>query len=222
MPVCRIVFTWMRFKKTLLLDVYVEVHGTISKTNGTKGIQMFYNDSQSGCSRWPVVRIRGGSSSEVIILSSAPFAITTHWDGTTQPCCGAGCRLCEHVPTRGLFYFPVMCNSRVSILELANQSFAYFEQHCRLLHGGLRPGLVVLLKRKSDKAPLHSEVLRFQDQAKEVGLLETAAHVMALFKYPGPNPGDTLESYEARCVHVGRARCERAAERLLQTRERVR
>lgn len=181
---------------------------------------MFNADRSLGSHRWPVIRLVAGSCTEVVLLSSRFFAITTHWNKCTVPCCGDNCRLCEVLPSRGLFYVGAMCCSRVSILELASQSASLFEQHAKLLHGGMRPGLVFGLKRRGAKSPVNSEVLRFQEKCTEVSQLELATRVMALYKLPCPNPGEELGEYEIRISGLVRVRCNRAAELLCNARDR--
>lgn len=181
---------------------------------------MFNADRTLGSNRWPVVRLVAGSSTEVVLLSTRFFALTTHWNKCTVPCCGDNCRLCEMLPARGLFYVAVMCVSRVSILELASQSASYFEQHAKLLHDGLRPGLVFQLKRRGAKSPVRSEVIRFQEKCSAVSQLELATRVMALYKFPCPNPGEDLAKYEVRCRAVAKVRCDRSADLLSSARER--
>src|SRR6266566_2548109 len=119
---------------------------------------MFNADRTLGSHRWPVVRLVAGSRTEVTLLSTRFFCLTTHWYKCTLPCPGDDCRLCEILPARGLFYAACSCNSRVSILELAAQSASLFEQHAKLLHGGMRVGLVFLLSRRGAKSPVASEV----------------------------------------------------------------
>src|SRR5262249_50369947 len=152
-----------------------------------------------------------GNTTEVVLLSSRFFPLTTHWVNTTMPCCGENCPLCELLPARGLFYVAAHCMSRISILELGAQSASHFEQHAKLLHGGMRPGLVFQLSRAGAKQPVRSEVLRLKDACTEILALELAARVMTLYKFPCPNPGDDIEAYEQRCRLVARVRCDRAA-----------
>lgn len=175
---------------------------------------MFNADRTLGASRWPVVRLGAGSRTEVVLLSTRFFSLTTHWNKCTLPCCGDDCRLCEMLPARGLFYAAVHCVSRISILELASQSASHFEQHAKLLGGGMRVGLVFQLERRGAKHPVRSEIIREQDKCSEVAALELAARVMALYKFPCPNPGDDLPAYEARCRSVAKVRCDRAADLL--------
>lgn len=179
---------------------------------------MFDADRTLGANRWPIVRVRSGGQTEVTLLSTRFFAISTHWNRCTLPCCGENCRLCELLPVRGLFSCAVMCNSRVSILELGSQSASYLEQHAKLLHGGMRPGLVFRLARSGQKRPVSSEVIREVTTCREVPLLELASHVMAVYKYPPPNPDEAMESYERRCRAVAKIRCDRAADLLLNAR----
>jgi len=185
---------------------------------------MFEADRSLGVNRWPLVRIVPGHGTEVVLLSRRFFEISTHWvsegKGRSIPCCGDDCRLCELVPIRGLFYAACMWDSRVAILELGAQASSHFEQHCKLLNGGMQAGLVVMLTRRGAKQPVRSEVLRSQTGCVEVSALELATHVMAIFKYPCPNPGDDLEAYERRCRLVAKVRCDRAADLFASARER--
>jgi hypothetical protein len=175
---------------------------------------MFDADLEGGLSRWAVVRLRGQSRTSVILLSRKFFAIATHWVGHTVPCCGEQCALCETLVCRGLFYVCAICDGRQSMLELGSLSASHLEQHCKLLHSGVRPGLVVELWRKSNKSPIHSEVSGFREGCMEVDQLTLASHVMALYKFPPHNPGDTIEDYEKRCRTVSRLRNRQLAERL--------
>jgi hypothetical protein len=173
---------------------------------------MFEADRTLGSNRWPVVRIASGSRTEVVLLSSRFFALTTHWNKCTVPCCGDDCPLCELLPARGLFYVAVTCASRLSILELASQSSSLFEQAAKFAPGGFAPGQVVELGRKGTKQPVRSEVVRFQLGCSAVDHFELVRHVMALYKYPVPNPTEDLATYEIRCSGIARVRCNRAAE----------
>ena len=181
---------------------------------------MFNADRTLGSNRWPVVRLVAGSRCEVVLLSSRFFCLTTHWDKCTLPCSGEDCRLCELLPSRGLFYVACASNSRVSILELASQSAAHFEQLVKLLHGGMRVGLVLQLSRRGSKSPVNSEVVREQEKCSEVSMLDLATHVMALYKFPCPNPGEDLAAYEFRCRQIAKVRCERSADLICKVRDR--
>lgn len=181
---------------------------------------MFNADRSLGSNRWPVVRLGAGSRTEVTLLSTRFFALTTHWNKCTVPCCGDDCRLCEMLPSRGLFYVAVHCASRISILELGSQSASHFEQHAKLLGGGMRPGLVFQLARRGQKSPVASEIIREQEKCVEVAALELATRVMALYKFPCPNPGEDLVAYELRCRSVAKVRCDRAAELLSKAADR--
>lgn len=176
---------------------------------------MFEADRSQGSHRWPVVRLGANSVAEVVLLSSRFFALTTHWNKCTLPCCGDGCRLCELLPARGLFYLAAMSNSRVSIVELGSLSASHLEQHVKLLHGGLQPGLVVQLSRRGQKQPVRSEVLRTVEGAREVELLELAQRVLVLYKLPGANSDEKMGAYEERIRGICKVRTDRAADLLL-------
>lgn len=181
---------------------------------------MFNADRSLGSNRWPVVRLGANSRTEVVLLSTRWFMLTTHWNKCTLPCCGDECRLCELLPARGLFYAAVHCNGRISILELASQSASHFEQHAKLLGGGMRVGLVFALERRGAKHPVRSEIVREQDKCSEVAMLELAARVMSLYKFPCPNPGEDVTAYEMRCRLVAKVRCDRAADLLCNASQR--
>jgi len=177
---------------------------------------MFEADRGTSGNRWPVVRLRAGSSTEIICLSREFFCLTTHWHRCTVPCAGAGCALCDILPARGLFYLAAMCMGRVHLVELGALSAANLEQHAKLLHSGLRQGLVFSLSRRTGKSPVHSEVLREQVGVSVVLPLALAARVMALYKYPPPNPGETLEAYEVRIQTIALRRNDLLAKQIAE------
>lgn len=166
---------------------------------------MFEADSGRATRRWPVLRMTPGHKTEVRLLSDRFFPLTTHWirnaafpRGATAPCPGDCCALCETLPSRGLFYLACGVNGGIWILELAAQSSSLLEQHLKLLHGGIKPGQNVVLMRVSEKSPVRSECVSFHEGTKAVSLFDLAARVMALYRYPGPNPSEGLEEYEQR------------------------
>lgn len=177
---------------------------------------MFEADRGSSQHRWPVVRMGQGSRTRVTLLSTAFFSLTTHWWQHTVPCSGDGCRLCEVLPGRGLFYVAVMVESRVSILELGAQSASHLEQHLKLMHGGMLAGHVIELVRVGKKSPIRGECVETLPGVGGVTLRELVAHVLALYKLPGPNPSETLEVYETRIAALTRARNERVIAEVLR------
>lgn len=176
---------------------------------------MFSADQTLGANRWPVVRLNAGNQTEVVLLSTSFFALTTHWHKCTVPCPGDECSLCAILPARGLFYVACLCQSRVSILELGSQSASHFEQHAKFAGGGMRVGLVFQLTRRSAKAPVRSEIIREKENCSEVSKLDLAAHVMALYKFPPPNPNESLVEYSDRSARVAKVRTDRIAESIL-------
>lgn len=179
---------------------------------------MFTADRGTAGNRWPVVRLRAGSKSEVVLLSRSFFCVTTHWDRCTVLCSVDGCPLCDLLPSRGLFYVAAMCAGRVSLVELGALSASNLEQHCKLLHAGMNPGQVLELSRRTSKSPVYSECVRVQAGASEISTIDLATHVLALYKFPPPNPGELIEGYEVRIRQACRRRNELAAQRLLKSR----
>lgn len=176
---------------------------------------MFEADRGCGGNRWPVVRLRASSTTEVVLLSERFFCLTTHWNRCTVCCCGDGCSLCDLLPSRGLFYLAGMCGGRCSIVELGAMSASHLEEHLKLLHGGMRAGLVIELSRRTSKGPVHTECLREQAGCVGVSMLDLASHVLAVYKFPPPNPGDRIDQYEVRVRQIARVRNELAATRLV-------
>jgi len=170
---------------------------------------MFTRDSSTGTVRWPIVRIAPGGCTEIVVCGTSFLPLTTHWVGHTVICAGDDCRLCEVLPVRGLFYLPVVCASRPSILELSSVSSSHFEQHCKLLHGGIQPGLRIDLTRRGHKQPVHSEVVGNVPTASAVPLIEFVGKVMTLYHFPGPNPGEDFEAFEVRLQSMALLRADR-------------
>lgn len=169
---------------------------------------MFEANQDGGSVRWYVVKIHVRCATEVILLGDAFLPLTVHWCGKTVPCGGDGCVLCSSLPGRGLFYLPVNWDGRVSILELGVLSANHLEQHCKLLHGGMKPGQVVRLTKRTLRAPAYSEVIDFKEGCKAVSRLELAPRVMRLYQLPGTNPGEGLNEYSARVSVIAKRRAE--------------
>lgn len=175
---------------------------------------MFEADQTAGTVRWQVIRVGVGSKTQIVLLSPRFFELTTHWNKCTVPCSGPECPLCELLPGRGLFYVACLCGGRVSLLELGAASASHFEQHCKFSSGGMLPGLVLDISRRSAKSPVYSEVVGKKETAKAVELFDLAAHVMSLYKFPCPNPGEDLNSYEERIQRMSALRNKRLRDQL--------
>lgn len=178
-----------------------------------KGMSMFEAD-QSGLHRWPLVRIAPHGETRVVLLSEKFLPLTVHWSRRSMLCGHDDCPLCAWLPSRGLYYLACSCNSRVSMIEMACLSSLMLEQHCKLLHGGLRPGLELRLWRSSKKSPVMSEVLDYREGVEGVPLEQLAQRVMSLYQMPGPNPGETFEAWSARLRVLACRRGELDAKRL--------
>jgi len=183
----------------------------VPQENTTLGKIMFSNDSTRGSNRWHVIRVRSGCQTEVINLSEAFFPITTHYIGHTVPCCLDNCALCDWKPQRGLFYLAVYCLSRTMMLELGAQSSGHLEQHAKLMHHGLRSGQVIRCQRRGQKQPIYTEITDCQQNVTAVAPIDLASKVMALYKLPCSNPGDTIDDYSSRLAGIVRIRNERLA-----------
>lgn len=178
---------------------------------------MFEANLGNAGARWQLIRLRQGCSAEVTLVSRTFFCLTTHFVRVTVPCACDGCALCEMLPSRGLFYLGVLCQGRLSLLELGAFSANDFEQHAKLLHGGLRPGLVFRVSRRGGKSPLHSECLEELPNVSEVTLLTLAQRVLAIYKFPCSNPDEDIERYEARIRAIALRRNEHLAAQLMRS-----
>lgn len=175
---------------------------------------MFNADLGNAGYRWPVIRLRPHCESDVTLLSNEFFSLTTHFMRVTVCCAVDGCALCELLPTRGLFYLACLCQGRRSILELGAFSANDIEQHAKLLHGGLRPGLQFRLSRSTKKAAVRSEVLGEAPNCQAVDRLTLAQRVLAVYKLPCCNPEETIEVYERRIRGIVQRRNEHLAKQL--------
>lgn len=173
---------------------------------------MFDADFGSATRRWPLVRFGQNSRTRVTLLSTRFFAVTTHWTGVTVLCPGDGCALCELVPARGLFYLAVVCEQRVSLVELGSQSASHLEQHLKLLHSGMVVGHVLDLRRSGKRQPVFAECVETLPNVGGVTYEDLMRHVMVVYKMPAPNPSESVEDYEVRIAAMVRRRNERCAE----------
>lgn len=170
---------------------------------------MFEADKTLGVNRWPLVRLLPGRRTEVVLLSSKFFCLTTHWVGRSVACPGANCPLCVTNAARGLWYLPVRWDSRVSLLELGAVSSSLVEQAAKLFGGGVKPGLVMELQRSGPKKPVTGQAVRVIAGVAAIEFLDLVRHVMCLYKFPPPNLGDDLHSYEVRCRSIAMTRVRR-------------
>jgi len=179
---------------------------------------MFSPSPSAGAIRWNIVRVRAHSQTECIVLGDKFLPLSTHWiaagRGRSVLCPVDDCPLCEFLPVRGFFYLPVMWDSRQAILELSAMASSHFEQHCKFLHGGIRPGLIVQLSRKGTKQPIRSEVIGEHEGARVVEFGLFVARVMAVYNYPPCNPHEPIEVYERRLQAAARVRAKRIVEEL--------
>lgn len=175
---------------------------------------MFADTQTSGTARWPLVRIASHGETTVVLCASRYLPLTVHWVGRSVVCGGDGCELCSVLPSRGLYYLPVVCQTRASILELGALSSSLLEQHCKLLHGGMQPGHVVRLCRRSAKSPVMGEVVDHKEGVQAVEQMTFARCVVALYHLPGPNPDESFDSYQERLRHLALMRSDRERARL--------
>lgn len=185
---------------------------------------MFEADPSRRTRRWPVLRVYQGHVVEGVLLSDRFLPVTTHWvqgkhhpKGATVLCPIDDCDLCELEPSRGLFYVAIGVGGSVYILELSGQSCAHLEQHLKLLHGGMKAGQVLRLKRAGKRQPVHCECVDFRENTGVVPLYDLAQRVMAVYRYPGPSPNETLECYESRVQNMARRRAVQHAIELKAT-----
>ena len=199
----------------VVADDYAVARFTSLRKQRYERMNMVFSAEQvSGGSRWPLVRISVGGTCEVVSLSGRFLPLSVHWIGQSVVCPGSDCELCELLPIRGLFFLPVMCMGRTSILELASQSSAHLEMHCKLLHGGLQPGLVIRLSRSGRKVPIHSEVIDRRSGVALVPATVLASRVAALFHLPPIGVDQTIEDYELRLMSMVRNRNKIIAARM--------
>jgi hypothetical protein len=184
-----------------------------------KGKIMFVDEAPRSSYRWHVLRMKAGSRVELCLLSEKFFAISTHFLRSTVPCPGENCALCDLLPVRGLFYVAVRCESQTMLLEMGSVSASDFEQSTKLFGPGMKAGVVVEVSRRGQKSPLRTEVLRFQESVNACALLTLSQRAMALYRFPGPNPDETIADYERRLRVISRKRNEMLAYQLMKTKQ---
>lgn len=170
---------------------------------------MFQSPDTAGVHRWPVLKLRAGSVTQVVLLGTRFLPLSSHWVGRTLPCPGEQCPLCSILPIRGLYYLPISLDGRASILEMSPVASANLEQHAKLLHGGLQVGQLVEFSRRGAKSPLHGVIVEQRDGVNAVPFLMFASRVMALYHLPASNPGESIEAYDERLRGITLVRSER-------------
>lgn len=173
---------------------------------------MFDAPDSAGVNRWPVLKLRAGSKCSAVLLGMRFLPLSSHWAGQTLPCPGESCPLCEILPLRGLWYLPVSVEGRASILEMSSMASSNFEQHAKLLHGGMQVGQLVEFSRRGAKSPIYGEIVEQCAGVVAVPFMLFASRVMALYHLPAANPSESLERYEERLRAISLVRAERVYE----------
>jgi hypothetical protein len=174
---------------------------------------MFDSVPSLGPYRWPIVRVRPGATTEVILCGSKYLSLSTHFipvgRGRSVLCPCEDCALCDVLPARGFYYLPCVWDSKAAILELSSLASSHLEQHCKLLHGTLRAGLKVRLLRRSAQRPIHSEVIGEHSNVRIVDQTTFASRVLAVYNYPPCNPDEDMPDYERRIRAAAKIRSGR-------------
>ncbi len=114
---------------------------------------------------WKLMRCpRGGDSLDVTILSKSPYAIETHWNGTTRVLCSQDA--CPHdlhkLPKQWCAYFQA-CSARAGCLVLLEVPEAAYLQLVEMIveNGGSFRGLGLRMHRRGQKknAPISIELM---------------------------------------------------------------
>lgn len=185
--------------------------------NGTGETTMFNADHGTAGNRWNLLRIQPGHKITFTLLSERFFTLTTHYARVTVPCSGDGCRLCELLPSRGVFYLAGMVDGIRAIVELSAMSAMELEQHLTLLHGGFVVGHRISVTRRGKRTPVRSEVIETLPSVNAVPMITLASRVMAIYKCPCAKPGETLEQYGERLSALCAIRNMHLADSFLKT-----
>lgn len=159
---------------------------------------MFQKPESAGLARLAVVRVSPGHDVRAVSLGSQFLPVSCHWVGRSVPCCVVDCALCALLPARAWYYLPVDVDGRVSMLELSPTASASLEQHLKLLHGGMGPGHILLLRRRGLKHPVYAECVGRQEGVQEFSFHRFASLVMALYNLPPIGPSEEIDQYDAR------------------------
>jgi len=159
------------------------------------------NEAPTRAVRWPIVRIKAGSATRAVLLSSEWVRLSTHFFKTTRLCLEPGeCPACEVLPSRPYWYLPVKHpqGGSFGLIELSNQASCRLEQACRFACRRFGPGIEIEFSRQSSKRPICSEVVGESDCKISVSLFEWASPLMAVFGLPAFRPEECAEQYWAR------------------------
>ena len=164
---------------------------------------MFTQEAPTSATRWPVVRILPGHSVEVQLLAGDWVKLTTHFNKVTFLCPEvAECDACSLLPSRPYWYLPCVHTStrRVGILELSATASSHLEQGAKFAGWGVRAGVQIRLERKSAKKPLRVEVVGQAETPPVAKVHEWVSPLMALYKLPVLNVGESFSAYGDRVM----------------------
>lgn len=175
------------------------------------------SESPSKLSRWALLRVAVGAGCLVRLISGSWIRLATHYCGRTCLCLdSAECPLCELLPSRSFWYLPVvrLPGGRPALLELSAHASADLEQVAKLAFGSVGSGVEVELTRRSSRAPVRSEAVRFTPSPERVTLQVWGSALFAIYGLPQMSANETLEEYSERVRGRVFERAEAAAARL--------
>jgi len=174
-------------------------------------------ESPTATTRWPLLRIVPGHTTDVELLSGDWVRLATHYSGRTLLCSeSAACAMCELSAARHYWYLPacVFPTRTPTLLELSASSSADLEQRARLFHGGVGAGCVVRLSRKGTRAPIRCEVIESRDTTPLLAFQTWVTALMAIFCLPALGHDEPLDEYSQRVLVQVLERAKLGAARL--------
>ena len=155
--------------------------------------------------RWPLLRVLAQHETQVELLSGDWFRLSTHYFRRTVLCAESDlCPLCSLLPVRAYWYLPVVVlpTKQPAILEMSATASSAMEQNAKLLAGSIGPGVQFLLRRKSAKRPVYSEVVGTSEKCSRVSKDVWLTALMAIYLLPMWRVDEDAESYSARTLSM--------------------
>lgn len=154
----------------------------------------------------PILKIQGGQSSDVVIVSKGVFGFSVHWHQKRQYMCpGEDCALCNsQMPSRWNGFFVVRCQAgktkKLFLLEVSASAFDRFSGLARFNGWKEHFGLECSLRRQRAKSPLMIDPICYTDDAGLAPVSDARGWdaIATLYGLPSFAPEESVAEWEQR------------------------
>lgn len=155
----------------------------MSPINGSAG---------KSASALPLLRVRPGSSTEVVVQSEDVVYVNTHWLGRRLWCCMEDCPGCQHSPIRTVGYFAAVVElpqgPRPVLIETTPNEMCRLDGFLQMAKLEFKPGLLLEASKRYKPSPVRFEPIaasgRVVDALRPVRRALSAAAVVAGLPLP--------------------------------------